>query len=86
MPEKNPLEKELAWFEENRGRLFKEYPEKWVAVKGAQLLGIFNSFSEAFEEGVKRVGTTSLLVKQILEKDEIIHMPTYYSSIFIADS
>ena len=85
MPDKNPLEKELAWFEENRKRLYAENPRKWVAVKGNTLLGVYDSFSLAFENGTKKAGTTSLLVKQILEKDEIINMPTYYSSFLVAD-
>ncbi|MCK4594738.1 hypothetical protein KAU45_09570 [bacterium] len=77
MPDKSPLEKELAWFEENRKRLYAEHPNRWVCVYGDKLLGIFDSFSEAFEKGFEKAGTDQILVKQILLKDPEFTAPAY---------
>ncbi|HUT98427.1 MAG TPA: hypothetical protein VM054_05045 [bacterium] len=83
MPDNNPLEKELAWFEENRKRLFAEHPNKWVCVYGDKLIGIFDSFAEAFKMGVEKAGTDQILVKQILLKDLEFRAPAYTLGILV---
>jgi hypothetical protein len=40
------MEKEVAWLAANRARLEKEYPGKWVAVHGSELVAIGDSPSE----------------------------------------
>ncbi len=81
-----PLEKELAWFEENRKELFDKYPEKWACVYGDTLLGVFDSFSEAFKKGAKKASTDQILVKQILLKDPEFRAPAYTLGILFDSS
>jgi hypothetical protein len=70
-----PLAKERAWFESNRQKLFAKYPRKWAVVSGGKLIGIYGSFSEAFEKGSVAAGTPHILVKQILLADGPMNVP-----------
>lgn len=40
------MAKEACWFDENEHMLEKQYPGKWVALKGAGLIAIGDSASE----------------------------------------
>jgi hypothetical protein len=75
MAEKRPLEEEAAWFETHRKELFAAHPLKWVVVLGQKQIGIYDSFSEAFQQGSAAAGTPHVLVKQILDTDEPMSAP-----------
>ena len=44
-----PLEKEYEYYKEIRGGLAQEHPGKLVAIKGRQVLGIFDDYRQAAE-------------------------------------
>ena len=69
------LETEIRFFEAHRKEWLKHYRDKWVLVKGTDLVGVFDSYEAAYEQGVAKYGTEPFLVKQVLENDAVEQMP-----------
>ena len=59
------LERELATFEKNKPRLLWEHDGEFALVKGAVVLGTFDTFEKADDAGLALFGTDPFLVKQI---------------------
>lgn len=72
------LATELRTFNAHRGSLVKEHRGEFALVKGRRVVGCFNTMEAAFEEGVARFGLDPFLVKEIVEKDRVLHF--VYSS------
>lgn len=72
--DKNIFEIELKTLEENIEKLKKEYPfGGFVVVKGTNILGVWESRSDALKEGIKAFGNTTFLVKNINEINRILN-------------
>ncbi|HKX02199.1 MAG TPA: DUF5678 domain-containing protein [Methylomirabilota bacterium] len=69
------LKEELLFYEEQKPELLKTHPGQWVLVKGRGLIGVFPTRDEAYAEGVRRFSREAFLIKQILDKDTIEHVP-----------
>jgi|CXWL01.1.fsa_nt_gi hypothetical protein len=63
------LEWELRTFEAKRLELLGRAVEKFVLIRGDQVLGIFESQTDALKRGYERFGNQPFLVKQVLEVD-----------------
>jgi hypothetical protein len=72
----NPLEKELHLFQENKAEWAKIYPDKYVLVKGQDLIGAFDTPEAALSEGAKRFGSTSFLVKKVNQTEDNVFIPS----------
>lgn len=72
--EKEYLTKQIEWFESNRESLLKENEGKWVVVHDQTLVGIYDTFDEAYRNGIEKTKSEEMLIKQITEKDEPIQM------------
>lgn len=72
------LEKELEWFNSHRAELLAANKGRWVAVYQQELLGIFDTFAEAYRYAVKTTQTPEVLVKQILAADDILDISINY--------
>ena len=70
-----PLEKELRFFAENRTKWVERYPDKFVLVKGEELINAFDTPEMALSEGARLFGGESFLVKQVTSSDEEIYIP-----------
>jgi hypothetical protein len=71
-----PLEAEMAFFEAHRAAWIEEgREEQWVAVKDADVLGFFDSMTDAYAAGVIRLGIQPFLIKQVLREDPIVRIP-----------
>ncbi len=62
-----PLETELAYFEANKAEYQKNYPGKFVLIKGTEFAGDFTSQAEAYEVGLKRFGNQPFLIKHVTD-------------------
>ena len=62
---KKPLEAELATLERERGRLEKEHKGKFVLVHGDEVVGTYDTFATAADEGLRRFGEKPFLIRQI---------------------
>ena len=63
------LDLELRTFEARRVELLGRAAEKFVIIKGDQLIGIFENQMEALKRGYERCGNQPFLVKQVLDVD-----------------
>ena len=63
------LDLELRTFEARRVELLGRAAEKFVIIKGDQLIGVFESPMEALKRGYERFGNQPFLVKQVLDVD-----------------
>jgi len=75
MPEGSPLSTELAFFEEKRDEWLRVYLNKYVVVKGRELLGSFDTLEAAFNAGMVAYGMPPFLVKQVLPEDPVVRVP-----------
>ena len=63
------LQPELDYFETRRLELLAEAPGKYALIKGAALLGIYETELDAVRAGYQQIGNAPFLVKRIVEAD-----------------
>ena len=68
------LEEGERWFEQNRKELLAKHKGKWIVVHDQKLIGIYDSFKEAFTKGIEATGSEGILVREVTEKDEPIDL------------
>jgi hypothetical protein len=74
----SPIASEWEVYRREVGRLLGEGHEgKWVLIKGKEVIGIFDSWDHAREEGVKRFLLQPMLVKQVLTWEPILNVRGY---------
>jgi hypothetical protein len=61
------LDQEIAYYQAHLDQWLKDYPGKYVSIKGEEVVGFFNSRDEALTETVNRYGIGSYLIRQIGE-------------------
>lgn len=69
------LEREQAYFEENRAKLLAEHMGKFALIKESEFVGTYDTEEAAYVEGLQRFGNSPFLVKQILPDDPVVHLP-----------
>lgn len=78
------LEKELNFFESKKKEWLRNYKDKFVLIKGEELIDVFNTLEDAYKEGVKRYGNQPFLIKRVTEEEEIETLPALMSGIIHA--
>ena len=68
------LESELAALENNRQHLEREHPGKFVLIHGDEVVGTYDDFGKAADEGLRRFGREPFLIRQI--GAEQVEIPT----------
>jgi len=63
------LQSELDFFENHRLELVDRASGKYALVKGSELVGVFETETEAIRAGYQRFANDGFLVKQIVEAD-----------------
>jgi len=71
----NPLEREVAAFEQEKPHLLKEHMGKFALFKGDAFIDSFSTFELAYQKGVQLFGTESFLVRQVVEEEPIEKIP-----------
>ena len=61
---------ELATYQKEKPRLLSEASNKYVLIKGAEIVGVYASQEDALREGYRRFGNTEFLVKQIIDLEQ----------------
>ena len=69
------LKAERDFFEAHRAELLKEHKGKFVLIKDSQLVDTFDTAENAYVAGVQKFGNVPFLIKQVLEKDPVAHIP-----------
>jgi hypothetical protein len=80
------LEEEIQFYEENLPDWLQRHEARVVLVKGRELVGFFDNEEDALEEGARRFGLTSFLVRRVLEKQPLIYIPALVHGVLGADS
>jgi hypothetical protein len=65
------LEKELATYNAKLDSLLKQQG-KFVLIKGDEVAGTFDTYSDALKDGYERFGLDSFLVKRIMPTDQVL--------------
>jgi len=73
--EKIVLEKEFKFFQSKMEEWLKNYRGKFVLIKGEELIHVFNTFEDAYKEGVKRYGNQPFFIKKVDEEERIEMLP-----------
>jgi hypothetical protein len=68
-----PLEQELQTFHEQKEHLLERYKDRYVLIKGGDVVADFESRGDALREGYKRFGHEAFLVKKV-EGDALTFM------------
>ena len=63
------LQQEIDFFERQRLELLARAPGKYALIKGAELIGIFDSEIDAARAGYHQIGNEPFLIKHIVEAD-----------------
>jgi hypothetical protein len=69
MMKNKDLEREYKYFESIKDTLLKEKAGQFALVKDEKLVDTFHNEKDAYDEGVKKFGTSLFLIQKI-EKDE----------------
>jgi hypothetical protein len=66
-----PLEQELQTFHEQKDHLLERYKDRYVLIKGDDIVADFESRGDALREGYKRFGQEAFLVKKVEEVEQV---------------
>jgi len=69
------LEKELKFFESEKAEWLKKYKDKFALIKEEELIDVFDTFGDAYKEGVKRYGNQPFFIKKITDEERIETFP-----------
>lgn len=71
------LRRELETYESMKRELLERYRGKVVAIKGGELLGVYDSEEDAFRDVVERYGFVPVLIKRVVDEEKPEEMPSY---------
>ena len=66
-----PLEQELQTFHDQKEHLLEKYKDRFVLIKGDEVVADFESRGDALREGYKRFGHEAFLVKKVEEVEQV---------------
>jgi len=66
-----PLELELQTFHEQKDHLLEKYKDRYVLIKGDDIIADFESRGDALRAGYKRFGEEAFLVKKVEEVEQV---------------
>lgn len=64
------LELEMKTYEKNKADLVGRHEGKYVLIRGEEVIAVFDSQKDAFQEGNSKFGRKPFLVKQVLKDEE----------------
>jgi len=79
------LEEELNFFESKRAEWLEKYRDKYVLIKGKELIDVFTSLEDAYKEGVKRYGNQPFFIKKVSEVEPIERTPSLMLGVIHAN-
>lgn len=73
------LEKEFNYFKDNHDGLFREYPNKYLVIQGANVLFAKDSFNEALNEALSRGLEVGTFMLQLCSEGDGAYTQTFHS-------
>jgi len=80
------LENEIAFYNENLPDWLRQYRKRFVLIKGENLIGTFDTDSDALTEGARLFGRESFLVRRVEERQPNASLPALALGILRADT
>ena len=74
-PRTAPLNREQAVFEANLPDWVPDHEGKHVLIKGAEVVGFYETRDEALAVGYSRFGVVPLFVKRVCSSEPLHHIP-----------
>lgn len=69
MTDQKPLDQELQTYMAAREHLEREHMGKFVLIKGSDVVGAYDSFETAADEGLRRFGRSEFLIRKVGEEE-----------------
>jgi hypothetical protein len=85
MSSPNPLDPELAYFNDHRAEWLSHYAGKFALVKDETLVGTFTTFNEAYAAAVEKFGKGPFLIRQVLARDPEQSTPALFVGALFAN-
>jgi len=63
------IDKEYKYFKDNRERLVKEYPSKFVVIVGKSVTASYDTMEEAYAGSIKKYKLGKFLIQQCVKKN-----------------
>lgn len=79
------LKTELEFFESKKREWLEKYRDKYVLIKGEELIDVFTSVEDAYKEGVRRYGNNPFFIKKVVETEDTEQIPSLSLGIVYAD-
>lgn len=80
----NPLETELAFFEQQLPELLRHHAGKFVLIKESELAGVFDTIQAAYAAGLTRFGNVPMLIRQVLPVQPKVTAPALLHGVLFA--
>ena len=80
----NNLEKEFQYFLDHQKELVEQYGGKFIVIKNQQVIGVYNSETEAFTETQKQHELGTFLIQECKSGSEV-YTQTFHSRVLIKD-
>lgn len=74
------LEKEFQYYLDNQEELVKKYQDKYVVIKGEEIIGVYDSDEEAYFNTIKEHEEGTFLI-QFCEKGESSYTQSFHSRV-----
>lgn len=62
---------DIAWFEQNRPMIAKQYPNQWVIVKNQAVVGSYPDYATGYAAGTQMFGTDPFVLKQATASQKV---------------
>jgi hypothetical protein len=67
------LEEEVRYFYASKADLLRQFENRFVLIRSSRLEGVFGDEDAAIDEGIRRFGLESFLVKQVLTQEPVLY-------------
>lgn len=73
------LDKEYSYYQDNKDTLLSKYRDKFIVIKGEEVIGSYDSKEQAFTETLKTEKLGTFLVQQCVEDDTVLRFTSRVS-------
>ena len=71
------LENEVKFFETNRASLRADHPDRFVVIKEERVVGAYETFEDAYKDGIRQLGNVPMLIRHVDQEDEVHTIPAF---------
>jgi len=76
---------ELQYYIQNKDELVQNYENRFLVIKGKELLGAYDTEKDAYKAGLEAFGNVPFLIKKVTKQEEIVRFPALAVGVVNAD-